>query len=68
MDTIKPDTWFAIAKWAKENNKFGSAERKFLYDIGKYSGIHGGLSIKQAKWARSLFEQAISEGFEFEQI
>lgn len=64
MDIINSDTWFALAKWAKENNKFGTTERKFLYSIGKYANSSSGLSPKQAKWAHNLYTQAIIDGFE----
>jgi hypothetical protein len=63
--SITSDTWFALAKWAKENNKFGTTERKFLYSIGKYANSNG-LSPKQAKWAHSLYIQATADGFEVE--
>lgn len=62
--SINSSTWFAIAKWAKENNKFGAAEKKFLFSVGKLAYMQKELSPKQAKWAHDLYTQAKNEGFE----
>lgn len=61
---IPSNTWFALAKWAKDNNKFGTTERKFLYNIGKYINSPNGISPRQAKWAHDLYEQAKEDGFD----
>jgi hypothetical protein len=61
---IPSGTWFALAKWAKDNNKFGITERKFLYNIGKYINSPNGISPRQAKWAHDLYEQAKEDGFD----
>jgi len=62
--SINSSTWFAIAKWAKENNKFGAAEKKFLFSVGKLAYMQKELSPKQAKWAHDLYTQAKNDGFE----
>lgn len=62
--SISPDTWFALSKWAKENEKFGTAERRFLYTIGKYASNPKGLSAKQSKWAYALLQQGKEMGFD----
>lgn len=62
--SISSSTWFALAKWAKDNNKFGSSERKFLFTVGRLFSFQKELSPKQAKWAHDLYSQAKEEGFE----
>ncbi|HSC54071.1 MAG TPA: AIPR family protein [Phnomibacter sp.] len=60
---ISADTWFALSKWAKENDKFEGKERKFLFDIGRILSQERNLSQKQAKWALDLYTIALEEGF-----
>ncbi|MRS02344.1 hypothetical protein EG832_03815 [bacterium] len=61
---LEPSVWFALAKWAKENKKFGSMERKFLFNAGVAANSQNGMSVKQAKWALDLYNQAKEDGFE----
>lgn len=61
---MEPSIWFALAKWAKENRKFGSNERKFLFYAGVAANSQNGMSVKQAKWALDLYNQAKEDGFD----
>lgn len=61
---IKGEVWFALAKWAKENNRFTPFDRKLSYNLGILANRKAVLSPKQAKNALRIFKQAESEGFE----
>jgi hypothetical protein len=60
---ITPEKLFAIAKWAKENNKLTPFDRKFAFNLGVYLKKNRTFSIKQAKNALRIVDKAISEGF-----
>lgn len=60
---VKSETWFAIAKWAKEYNKFTPFDRKLSYNLGVLANRKNILTIKQAKNALRLLKLAEDEGF-----
>ncbi|MGI9651962.1 AIPR family protein [Chryseobacterium sp. RLHN22] len=60
---VKSETWFALAKWAKEYSKFTPFDRKLSYNLGVLANRKNILSVKQAKNALRLLKQAAHEGF-----
>jgi hypothetical protein len=61
---IKAEIWFALSKWAKENNRFTPFDRKLSYNLGVLANRKAILSSKQAKNALRILKQSIDEGFE----
>lgn len=61
---IKAESWFALSKWAKENNRFTPFDRKFAYNLGVLANRKTPLSPKQAKNALRIYKTAKDEGFE----
>jgi len=63
VSEIAPEVWFAISRWAKENDHFMGWERGVLYSVGKR--LRQGIppSEKQAKHASRLYSLAINNGF-----
>lgn len=62
-EKIKGEVWFALAKWAKENNRFTPFDRKLSYNLGVLANRKTKLTPKQAKNALRIYRQAIDEGF-----
>lgn len=60
---IDGETWFKIAKWAKENNNFTPFDRKLSYNLGVLANRNAALSPKQAKNALRIFKEAEKLGF-----
>ncbi len=60
---IKSDTWFQIAKWARENQKLTAFDRKLAYNVGILLNRKIQLSPKQAKTALRIYKQAVDNGF-----
>ncbi|WP_300690171.1 AIPR family protein [Chryseobacterium sp.] len=60
---LKSETWFALAKWAKEYNKFTPFDRKLSYNLGVLANRKNILTIKQAKNVLRLLKLAEDEGF-----
>ena len=61
---IKGEIWFALSRWAKENNRFTPFDRKLVYNLGVLANRKAILSVKQAKSAIRILKQAKDEGFE----
>ncbi|MES2592197.1 MAG: AIPR family protein [Bacteroidota bacterium] len=61
---VKAEIWFALSKWAKENNKFTPFDRKLTYNLGVLANRKAMLSPKQAKSALRILKSAQDEGFE----
>jgi len=61
---INSEVWFALSKWAKENNRFTPFDRKLLYNFGILANRKAIFSPKQAKNALRLLKQAKDERFE----
>nr|WP_242692310.1 AIPR family protein [Aridibaculum aurantiacum] len=62
--TVKAETWFALAKWAKENNLFSPFDRKLSYNLGIIESRGKGMSVKQAKNGIRILQLSKKEGFE----
>jgi len=60
---INSEVWFALSKWAKENNRFTPFDRKLSYNFGVLANRKAIFSPKQAKNAIRLLKQAKDEGF-----
>lgn len=63
MSDVSYLTWFAISKWAKENNLMSPLERKAAYNFGAITNRDQQLSFKQAKFAAKILKQAKELGF-----
>lgn len=61
---VKGEVWFALSKWAKENNRFTPFDRKLSYNLGVLANRKAVLSPKQAKNALRILKQGKDEGFE----
>ena len=61
---INAEIWFALAKWAKENNRFTPFDRKLSYNLGVLANRKAPLSPKQAKNALRILKQSRDEGFQ----
>lgn len=58
---------FALAKWAKANDKFSNRDRNFLYNMGVWIRRGSAPTPRQAKYLLDLYNQAIKEGFKSEE-
>jgi len=58
-----PATWFALAKWAKENHHFTPNARRFIFKVGFYLSRGWNLSNKMENWAEKLWQKAVKMGF-----
>ncbi|SHG42158.1 AIPR family protein [Pedobacter caeni] len=58
---IKPEVWFSISRWAKENNKLTPFDRKLIYNFGVLANRKAPLSLKQAKTALRLLKSYENE-------
>jgi len=63
MSEVSHLTWFAISKWAKENNLMSPLERKAAYNFGAITNRNQQLSFKQAKFAAKILKQSKELGF-----
>ena len=61
---IDAEAWFALSHWAKENDVFRGNDRSMLYRMGILTRGEIPVTVKQASYALSLFEQAKKKGFE----
>jgi very-short-patch-repair endonuclease len=55
--------WFALARWAKENNHLTPRERQFSYKVGIYLNNGWKLSDKMQAWALKILHEAMGLGF-----
>ncbi len=62
----EPEFWFALAHWAKENDKLNGTERRFAFQVGRYISNQWSMSEKQENWANQIYDTSLSEGFNFE--
>ncbi len=56
--------WFAISKWAKENNMFTPFDRKLVYNLGVLANRKTSFSPKQAKNGLRILKSAKDNGFQ----
>jgi hypothetical protein len=62
-NTTKPEYWFAMSKWAKENDYFDGRSRKFIFQVGTILNSRKELTPKQLKYKNSIYCQAKELGF-----
>lgn len=63
--SYSPDFWFGLAKWAKSNNCLTPTERRAAFTFGTMSSRNQRMkTIKQAKFAQSIIDNALSLGYE----
>lgn len=69
-NTTNPEYWFAMAKWAKENDIFDRRPRKFIFQVGTILNSGKVLSPRQLKYKNSIHCQAKELGFDdiFEKV
>jgi hypothetical protein len=58
------DQWFILAKWAREKNVLNPFYRKFAYNLGVQISRGKQLSIKQARLAIKVIEEAKALNFD----
>lgn len=63
-NTTKPEYWFSMAKWAKENDYFDGITRKFIFQVGTILNSGKALTPKQLKYKNSIHCQAKELGFD----
>lgn len=61
--SIPAETWFALARWAKETNNFQSWKRSLLFSVGSLISRGQKPSIKQATHAMNAYKSAKEKGF-----
>ncbi len=60
---VEPEIWFQISHWAKESQKLNPFQRSLAYSMGRLRAAGKEPSIKQAKWALVLHQDAYNSGF-----
>lgn len=60
---ISARTWFALSNWAKETNNFDSWQRSICFSVGRVIASHRRPSVKQARQAYKVYEEAARKGF-----
>ena len=60
---INAEVWFALSKWARENNRFTPFDRKLAYNLGILANRKSLFTSKQSKNALRILKQAKEEGF-----
>jgi hypothetical protein len=65
---LDSEVWFAVSHWTKKHGFFNGRDRAMLYNMGKLIANESPLTIKQARHALSLLQQARDAGFEHEQL
>lgn len=64
-DEIEPNTWFALANWAKNRNLLTPLDRKAAFNFGTMRSRSQGMkSLKQAQNALKIYNKAQELGFE----
>jgi very-short-patch-repair endonuclease len=56
--------WMRLSRWGKENETLNRRERKFVYDVGRHIRQQWPLTIRQARWAATILEEATQNGFD----
>jgi hypothetical protein len=65
---IPSEVWFAVSKWAKENDKLLGWQRSLSYFVAKKIANNESPSEKQAKQSVRLLAEALRESFEHESL
>ena len=66
VSKIPAQTWFNIAKWAKETNNLQAWQRGLSFSLGKALSRGYQISRKQAEQGRKIIEEVESLGFNLE--
>lgn len=61
--TIPAETWFGIAKWAKETGTLAPWQRSISFSLGKLVASGRAASRKQAAQGKKIHEEAVRLGF-----
>ena len=56
--------WMRLSRWGKEHDTLNRRERKFVYDVGRHIRQQWPLTIRQARWAAAILEEATQNGFD----
>lgn len=67
ISKIPAETWFNIAKWAKETNNLHPWQRSLSFSIGKILSRGYQVSRKQAEQGHKILDEASSLGFNLEE-
>jgi very-short-patch-repair endonuclease len=59
---IDADVWFTMAHWARTNDFLTGHDRKMLYDMGRKKAREEPLSVRQARYALSLYRKCFEKG------
>lgn len=63
-ESILPELWFELSKWAKSNNKLAPMDRKAVFNFGAMRSKNQGFkSLKQAQYALKILATAREQGF-----
>lgn len=65
---IKSESWFYVAKWAKEHNELNPFDRKLAYNLGVQRGRGAQLSVKQARNALRILKEIGKRGFTLNEL
>lgn len=60
---VPADTWYAIAKWAKQNNRLTPLQRKMAFSFGKSKEWNKLFTLKQAMAGLNIVQIAKENGF-----
>ncbi len=63
-NATKPEYWYAMAKWAKENDYFDGKSRKFIFQVGTFLNSRKELTPGQLNYKNSIHFQAKELGFD----
>jgi hypothetical protein len=63
LSGVAPETWFALAKWAKERGLLKSWERSLAFSLGKVAARGAAPSAKQAVHGERILARAVELGF-----
>lgn len=61
--SIKASDWFALSKWAKETGNFQGWQRSIVFSVGQLIARGKNPSLKQAKQALIVYDEAERKGF-----
>ena len=63
VNSLSADSWFALAKWAKETGNLKPWQRSLAFSLGKIVAGESDPSLKQARQGAIIVNEALSLGF-----
>jgi very-short-patch-repair endonuclease len=63
VEEISANTWFRLAKWAKETNRLAPWQRSLAYSLGRSAALDQHPSPKQTLHGATILDQATKLGF-----